>query len=81
MLQSSQKASVVAWESCPGANSAQYSGYVLQGGYPKSTIPPHAQAPVAGNTITCTALASVYSNLPPPDNTDSEMQEIIQQFI
>ena len=70
-----------AWEGSPGANSAQYSGYVPQGGYPESTIPPYAQAAVAGNTITCTALVSIYTNPPPPDSTDSEIQEIMQQFI
>ena len=69
-----------AWEGSPGANSAQYSGYVPQG-YPENAIPPYTQAAVAGNTITCTALASVYTNPPPPDSTDSEMQEIMQQFI
>ena len=43
-----------AWESCPGANSVQYPGYVPQGGYAN---PPCTQAPVGGNTITCTASA------------------------
>ena len=42
------------WEGSPGANSAQYLGYVPQGGYPENANPPYAQAAVAGNTITCT---------------------------
>ena len=37
------------------------------------------QAPVAGNTITCMCTANIYTN-PPPDSTDSEMQEIMQQL-
>ena len=68
-----------AWEGSPGANSAQYLGYVPQGGYPENANPPYIQAPVAGNTITCTGTASIYTN-PPPDSADSEMQEILQQF-
>ena len=65
-----------AWESCPGANLAQYPGYVPQGGFAN---PPSSQAPVGGNTITCTASASIYTDPPPPEST--EMQEILQQFI
>ena len=66
-----------AWESCPGANLAQYPGYVPQG---TPANPPYTQAPIGGNTITCTASASIYTN-PPPESTDHEMQEILQQFI
>ena len=60
---------VVAWESSPSS----------QGSYPENANPPYAQAPIAGNTITCKASASIYTNPPPPDCT--EMQEILQQFI
>ena len=63
-----------ARESCPSANSVQYPEYVPQGGF----ATPSTQVPVGGNTITCTASASIYTN-PPPETT--EMQEILQQFI
>ena len=35
-----------AWEGSPGANSAQYLGYVPQDGYPESDNLPYTQAPV-----------------------------------